>query len=251
MSISLREPFPVRRASPCAPARSGFTLIELLTVIAIVGILAGIIIPVVGSVRTSAKRALSVSNLRQVGVGILAYAGDNQGRLPISSHGYQQELNSWINTLRPYLGENDAVRACPLDPRHDFIVREKLSSFTLNEWLLPPSSIFTPASSRFTRLNQIPRPNQTFLAFLNREDKAEPDITDDHTHSTGWTTWNAVINDIDPDRFRSGGQRESARRKGASPYLHADAHVAVIDARDLAERLTEAVAAGRALAQPH
>lgn len=35
----------------------GFTLIELLTVIAIIGILAGIIIPTVGAVRTSANKA--------------------------------------------------------------------------------------------------------------------------------------------------------------------------------------------------
>jgi hypothetical protein len=185
-----------------------------------------------------------------VGVAILAFAGDNQGRLPRSSHGYGQEPNSWINTLRPYLGENDEVRACPLDPRRDVIIREKLSSFTLNEWLLPPSSMFAPANSRFTRLNQIPRPNQTYLAFLNREEKTEPDISDDHTHGTTWTTWSAVIGDIDPDRFRSGSPRDPARR-GASPYLHADAHVAVITADRLAAQLAEAVSAGRALSQPH
>jgi len=44
----------------------GFTLIELLTVIAIVGILSAILIPVVGKMRTSALRSESASNLRQV-----------------------------------------------------------------------------------------------------------------------------------------------------------------------------------------
>jgi prepilin-type N-terminal cleavage/methylation domain-containing protein len=250
MSIFRRAIIPAFHVSASSRARAAFTLVELLTVIAIIGVLAAIIIPVVGSVRTSAKRSLCVSNLRQVGVAILAFAGDNQGRLPRSSHGYGQEPNSWINTLRPYLGENDEVRACPLDPRRDVIIREKLSSFTLNEWLLPPSSMFAPANSRFTRLNQIPRPNQTYLAFLNREEKTEPDISDDHTHGTTWTTWSAVIGDIDPDRFRSGSPRDPARR-GASPYLHADAHVAVITADRLAAQLAEAVSAGRALSQPH
>lgn len=60
-------------------SRRGFTLVELLTVIAIIGILAAIIIPVVGNVRTSAKRTQGLSNLRQIAVAGLSYAQDNRG----------------------------------------------------------------------------------------------------------------------------------------------------------------------------
>lgn len=56
----------VRRSAP----RQAFTLIELLTVIAIIGILAAIIIPTVGKVRDSAKKAQCVSNLKQIGMTI-------------------------------------------------------------------------------------------------------------------------------------------------------------------------------------
>lgn len=48
----------------------GFTLIELLTVIAIIGVLAAILIPVVGSIREKTAAAKSVSNLRQMGQGL-------------------------------------------------------------------------------------------------------------------------------------------------------------------------------------
>ena len=61
---------------------NGFTLIELLTVIAIIGVLAAILIPVLGSVRNKASSAHSVSNLRQIGGAIMMYASDHNGQLP-------------------------------------------------------------------------------------------------------------------------------------------------------------------------
>ena len=67
-------------AHPTSRRILAFTLIELLTVIAIIGILAAIIIPVVGKVRQSASAAKSVSNLRQLQMANLAYANDNKGR---------------------------------------------------------------------------------------------------------------------------------------------------------------------------
>jgi len=67
--------------------RPGFTLIELLTVIAIIGILAAILIPVVGKVRDSARRAACSSNVRQIGTGLFLFADEHEGRLPTMHHG--------------------------------------------------------------------------------------------------------------------------------------------------------------------
>ena len=75
---------PVRASRrPGRRRAQAFTLIELLTVIAIIGILAAILIPTIGKVRATAKKAVCASNLRQVGIAMLAYAMDNKaGGIP-------------------------------------------------------------------------------------------------------------------------------------------------------------------------
>lgn len=59
--------------------RSGFTLIELLVVIAIIAVLIGILLPSLSAARDSARTIKCASNLRQLAVASLSYAGDNKG----------------------------------------------------------------------------------------------------------------------------------------------------------------------------
>lgn len=73
--------FGVRRGR----AGGGFTLVELLVVIAVIGVLAAILIPVVGKVRGAARKAECVSNQRQIVTALRMHAADNRDLLPITN----------------------------------------------------------------------------------------------------------------------------------------------------------------------
>lgn len=68
--------------APRPASDAAFTLIELLTVIAIIGILAAIVIPTVGTVREKAQRAVDANSIREILKAAQIYAGENQDRLP-------------------------------------------------------------------------------------------------------------------------------------------------------------------------
>lgn len=80
------------------PKGRGFTLIEILVVLAIVSALAAILFPVFSSVRENARRTSCLSNLRQLGLAMHAYAQDNDDRPPYGVDVCDKYGNVWRRT---------------------------------------------------------------------------------------------------------------------------------------------------------
>jgi len=75
--------------------RRGFTLIELLVVIAIIGILAAMVFPVFARARESARKAVCLSNVKNIALAIQMYLADNNDTLPPREH--RQEVIDYIS----------------------------------------------------------------------------------------------------------------------------------------------------------
>lgn len=102
----------------------GFTLVELLTVIAIIAILAGILIPIIGKVRENARFAKGTSNLREWTRANLMFAEEHRGFIPHdggvstatpTNDRLYQGLRGWWNELPPYIGSKTIAELAALD----------------------------------------------------------------------------------------------------------------------------------------
>ncbi|MEO7719030.1 MAG: DUF1559 domain-containing protein [Capsulimonas sp.] len=93
--------------------RKAFTLIELLVVIAIIAILAAILFPVFAKAREKARQISCLSNLKQLGLGMLQYNQDSDESFPRSN--CPPDRDNWAQVIYPYVKSMNVYK-CPDNP---------------------------------------------------------------------------------------------------------------------------------------
>jgi prepilin-type N-terminal cleavage/methylation domain-containing protein/prepilin-type processing-associated H-X9-DG protein len=216
--FSLRS-FAGRRRS-CA----GFTLIELLVVIAIVAILAAILFPVFAQARSKARAVNSLSNARQIGLGIQMYVQDWEETLPLTTHArpagwkYGDPDPSWLDGIQPYV-KNRILHRLPDDASDNWdrivapATTPRRSSYVTNAYLnSSPTTAWTLAS--------IQSPASTIFVVEYKESRPGAPKAGDHTHPMCWENAPAAT----CRSIHSDSEIEKTRYQGGAHYVFADGH---------------------------
>jgi prepilin-type N-terminal cleavage/methylation domain-containing protein/prepilin-type processing-associated H-X9-DG protein len=108
-------------------SRRAFTLIELLLTIGAIGLLAALLLPMVGRAREQGKQIYCLNNLRQLSMATILYSRDNRGFFPQEPTFNNYHYNDWIywgggrdisrSAIARYLAQpvTDATFRCPSD----------------------------------------------------------------------------------------------------------------------------------------
>lgn len=246
-------------------ARHGFTLIELLVVISIIALLVGILLPALGAARRSAMNIKCASNMRQLGIGFMGFAADNEGKFPLNLPNPRYDTWWYQNDVIGAYIPGDAVdnansigglsMSCPSDA--DNAAR----SYTMNYWASSdpnPPSWLAPATRGEMWDASAPNTSNLILAveswslfktdgllytrsWMGGGDKTPYQSFVDFPESMlppdrGFTVANRPENRLDFNRHNDTGTTYDSR--GSANFLYADGHVSMKSDDDLVDRIT-------------
>jgi prepilin-type N-terminal cleavage/methylation domain-containing protein/prepilin-type processing-associated H-X9-DG protein len=218
----------------CFSRQRGFTLIELLVVIAIIAILAAMLLPALSRAKAKATQAYCYNNLKQMGLAMLIYADENNGRVPRGNEPF------WWQVFIPYLGGTKAARdeygRVKVYTCRAFPDKRQIMCYVVNAWTF--SSLQDAIGQEIVGLqsvSRIQRPTATIYFADNENGSWRPVFT--ATSILGSDSLNDVWSPNhlpygSTGRTLSGERRVAARRHGeGANLLFFDGHAAWQNAR--------------------
>ncbi|MGE9294742.1 MAG: type II secretion system protein [Puniceicoccales bacterium] len=218
------------------PKQPAFTLIELLAVFAIIGILAAIILPVVGNIKSSAMEATGMSNMRQLGLAYIGVAQEHNGRLPSWTNLDGDNIDRWDREVNAYLGGDIDYNIGDIAPafKDPLAVAEGLITENTAYHFAPLGGITRGGESRLGKYRIVAnykRPERQILLADSGVDSNLSPAGDLYLVDGGFQTWEGFrssnisgdgMEPIDPGNGEKGNIRWY---KGEAKFFFLDGHV--------------------------
>jgi len=232
----LPKQFPASfRPRPSAHRSAAFTLVELLVVIAVIGILASLLLPALSKAHGSGRRTACLNNLRQIGVGMLLYAEDNEGLIPRANapHWYEALATQLLGRSSTNFTQTQ-IYVCPSYPN-----KQQLVCYVVNGWTFTnPAVLYGEEQTRATKIRGFQRPTDTIYLADDEAGSWRPLITAAGIIGAEYVqdVWNPdhlpwsqiLVGELNPQR------RVAAARHGrGSNLLFFDGHTAWRNSRQI------------------